>query len=113
MTVQYAAHDQRVAGSIHFEPHVPEYKILEIMLQLKNTNTTRWVHLHTRSGGDNGSRVLAFVFILPDGEKKTQDKFTYVLLEDLKKSLGTVTRKQKDLPKGVKAWNISPIEAYT
>lgn len=112
MTVHYAADDHRVAGSIHFEPQVSEYKILEIMLDLKKENTTRWIHVHVRRGGDDGSRVLAFIFILPDGEEKTQEKFVYVLLEYLKKYLGTVTRKQKDLPEGVRAWNIAKIEAY-
>lgn len=111
MTALSNSNEHRVAGSIHFDPSVTPKQLLVVLAGLKSLGEmNRWVDLHIRPDGDDGSHVIAFHYILLDGRKKTQDKLVDRVILFLKDYLGTQRRKKAVLPKGVRSWTISTVQ---
>lgn len=103
--------DDRVAGSVRFDRSVSVDTLVEIIRELKSLGEEkRWVDLHIRPGGDDGTHVMAFHYILRDGKRRTQKRAIRGLITLLKDKLGTVTKKKAVLPRGVCDWTISTVQ---
>lgn len=103
MTVRFTR-----AGSIKFKREVLLETLIEIIQDWKNyASADKWLDLHVRSSGDDGTHYIAFHFVLDDGEKATSDKFDESLLADLRRKLGFKQNPYR--PRGVKGWSISTV----
>jgi len=106
-------HDHRVAGTLKFDTSVPIEKLADFISEMKSRTPERWVDLHIRGAGDDGTHYIAFHYILPDGTKKTHTKAVNSLLQYLRDQLGTRPKKGKKadpVPRGVMGWSISTVE---
>jgi len=105
--------DHRVAGTVKFDGSVSIEKLTDFVAEMKSRTPERWVDLHIRGTGGDGTHYIAFHYILPDGEKKTHKKMVNSLLQYLREQLGTRPKKGKDadvVPKGVMGWSISTVK---
>lgn len=106
-------HDHRVAGTVKFDASVPVEKLSNFIKEMKSRKPDRWVDLHIRGAGDDGTHYIAFHYILPDGAKKTHTKAVNSLLQYLRDQLGTRPKKGKksdSIPQGVMGWSISTVK---
>lgn len=106
-------HDHRVAGTVKFDASVPIEKLAHFITEMKSKTPERWVDLHIRGAGDDGTHYIAFHYTLPDGEKKTQTKAVNGFLEYLRDQLGTRPKQGKKadpVPRGVMGWSISTVQ---
>jgi len=106
--------DHRVAGTVKFDASVPEEKLKGFIVEMKSNNPERWVDLHIRGAGDDGTHYIAFHYLLPDGKKKTHKKAVHRLLQYLRDQLGEqehCSKPGKMIPCGVMGWSISTVDA--
>jgi hypothetical protein len=103
----------RVAGTVKFDTSVSIEKLANFILDMKSNKPERWVDLHIRGAGGDGTHYIAFHYILPDGEKKTHKKAVNSLLQYLRDQLGTRPKQEKKsdrVPLGVMGWSISTVD---
>lgn len=106
--------DNHVAGTVKFDRAVPVELLLVLIVQMKSKNPERWVDLHVRGAGSDGTHYIAFHYILPDGKKKTHKKAMNALLQFFRDQLGTRPMKKKKpdpIPLGVMGWSVSTVRA--
>lgn len=106
-------HDHRVAGTVKFDPSIPVEKLADFISEMKSKNPERWVDLHIRGAGDDGTHYIAFHYILPDGRKKTHNRVIHRLLQYLRDQLGSRPKQDKKselVPQGVMGWSISTVK---
>jgi len=105
--------DHRVAGTVKFDTSVPIEKLADFISEMKSKNPERWVDLHIRGAGDDGTHYIAFHYILQDGKKKTHKKAVQSLLQYLRDRLGSRPKQGKKsdpVPRGVMGWSISTVK---
>lgn len=106
--------DYRFAGTIKFNISVSIEKLADIITEMKAKSPERWVDLHIRGAGDDGTHYIAFHYILEDGKKKTYKKAGNNLIQYLRERLGTSPKvkgqKADSRPMGVIGWSISLVK---
>ncbi len=105
--------DHRVAGTVKFDASVSIEKLADFVSEMKSRTPERWVDLHIRGAGGDGTHYIAFHYLLPDGEKKTHTKAVNSLLQYLRDQLGTRPKQGKKadpVPQGVMGWSISTVK---
>ncbi len=103
----------RVAGTVKFGRSVPITTLSSLIAELKTVRPNRWVDLHIRKGGDDGTHYIAFHYILEDGSKRHHDAAVHSLLQFLRDRLGEHPHPKKPdlmIPNGVCEWSISTVE---
>jgi len=111
MTVHLTQDTQRLAGDIHFSKDVSIEFLASVILHLKSgEDADRWVDLHVRGAG-GGTHKIGFHYILPDSTEKTSKRAFHRMIGYLEKKLGTYPDK-KNVPKGVKSWNIHSVYVF-
>jgi hypothetical protein len=105
--------DHCVAGTVKFDASVSVEKLAGFISEMKSRTPERWVDLHIRGVGGDGTHYIAFHYILSDGEKKTHKKAVNSLLQYLRDQLGTRPKQGKKadpVPQGVMGWSISTVD---
>lgn len=106
-------HDHRIAGTVKFDASVPIKKLTDFIIEMKSKTPARWVDLHIRGAGDDGTHYIAFHYTLTDGKKKTHAKAVNSFLQYLRDQLGTRPKQGKKadpVPRGVMGWSISTVK---
>jgi hypothetical protein len=105
--------EHRVAGTVKFGPSVSVRTLVFVMMGLKTSRPGRWIDLHVRKGGDDGTHYIAFHYILEDGLEKTHKAAVCALFEYLRREFGEHEHPKKPgvmMPNGVREWSISTVE---
>lgn len=97
-----------VAGTIVFGKEVPALTVVGIKAILLQNGGNRWKSITVRRAGKEGKHNLDFVYLLKDGEQKTQVKAVNKLIQFLKDQLG-IKEENSKVPKGVNSWCISTV----
>ena len=109
--IEHLNKDNRIAGTIIFDGSIPLKKLEYLITNIKSYGEpNRWVDLHIRGAGDNGSHCLVFHYILENGKKKTHNRMSQKIIDYLKTELGVRLGNSK-VPTGVKSWSISTVRA--
>ncbi len=104
--------NHRVAGTITFDSSISVERLSAVAVGLKQHNPERWVDLHIRGAGDDGTHHLAFHYILEDSRKKTHKQAVSRLLQYLRDQFGARPKlegQKEAVPHGVKRWSISTL----
>lgn len=102
-----------IAGTVRFKASVPFERLAIFVTDMKAQSPERWVDLHVRKAGDDGTHYIGFHYILDDGQEMTHRKAVHKLLQYLRDQLGSrkVTGRRPDpVPTGVIGWSISTVE---
>lgn len=97
--------DKPACGSIVFNKDVDIETLKQLARKIKLLGEEdRWVDIHVRSGGDKGVHIVAFHYLLREGDtaKTEADRIT----DMLKGELGVRTE-NASVPKGVNSWTMS------
>ncbi len=109
-------YDHSIGGSVKFDASVPVATLAVFIKEMRSSNPERWIDLHIRSSGDDGTHYIAFHYILSDGKEKTCTKAINRLLQYLCDQLGICPNRGKKnslVPHGVKGWSISTVVRAT
>lgn len=101
------------AGTVKFDRSVSVGELSELTAEMKRHNPDRWIDLHIRSAGDDGTHYIAFHYILPDVKKKTYKRAVNRLIQFLRDRLGSRPKrngKKNSVPNGVVGWSISIVD---
>lgn len=111
MTKKYPA-DNLMAGTIKLDSTVPKSKIIDILFDLKRSRFgSRFQNLHHRGAGDDGSNYIALIYLLKNGDKRTQTRATHQIVGFVKDRLQPDrTRGNRKKTPGFIGWSIATVE---
>lgn len=100
--------DAHYGGSIKFDHIVSLERLQSLMLEFKENFKGKWIDLHVRRSGKDGSHYIAFRYDISSSDENLHKKFDEELIDYLCKELG-VSRLNR--PQGVDGWSMSTIRA--